>query len=165
MARIRQTSQRRCCAERQALCRHSPKADPGPPKTAGPHLRNLHCSRKAVRLLPYASAYPQRRSAPRPAQSPNPHRPPTGARGFGHPRLSYASRRPKLFRRAAGPLSNLQIELAAARLGPLIRPALRQSVRLQTGGSSSIRQPRHHLCANPDRRYTRTGEQRNSRSV
>ena len=46
---------------------------------------------------------------------------------------------------------------------PLIQPALSQYVRLQTGGSPSIRQLRHHLCAKPDRHYTRHSEQRNLR--
>jgi hypothetical protein len=49
--------------------------------------------------------------------------------------------------------------------GTLVRLAPRYAVGLQTGGSPQLRRLRHYLCANPDRRYTRTGEQRNFRSV
>src|SRR3546814_10394412 len=76
-----------------------------PAKKDQPHLGNLYCLPSSDGPLPKPSAYPQRPSISRAAQTRNSHSPPPRVRGFGHPRLSFACRRPKLFRLAEGQLS------------------------------------------------------------
>lgn len=76
------------------------------------------------------------------AASPIAHRPPS--RGFGLPRLSYASRRPKLFRKAEGPLPSVQE--ATLRCGVAVTTPLLKQVSFQSDAFSlDNRAPFLHL--------------------
>ena len=79
-----------------------------------------------------------------PAQTRNPHRSVLVARGFGPPRLSYACRRPKVFRKPERPLSGTARSCQAARSWPRAGPAPQHDLEdtERTGPSApSARQP------------------------